>query len=107
MINEFSLFTKLQYLFLDNNKIYLINDDVQLPNLQTCSLINNQLQTIPKKFFESPNLNSLILTNNRIVRATLYKMEGYDKFNENRLKRINKSLQGNVVDDRDICGLTM
>lgn len=34
-------------------------------------------------------------------------MEGYDKFNENRLKRINKSLQGNVVDDRDICGLTI
>lgn len=105
LTKEFSLFPKLSSLYLDNNKIVIINEEVQFPELKICSLVNNQLSIIPKKLFESPFLNSLVLTNNQITKQSLVKMEGFDFFDKRRIEKVNKGIQGNVIEMRELCGI--
>lgn len=102
---EFSLFPKLSSLYLDNNKIVVINEEVEFPELRICSLINNQLSFIPENFFESPFLNSIVLTNNQITKQSLIKMPGFESFDKRRIEKVNKGIQGNVIEMRELCGI--
>ena len=78
--------------FLDREELYIflktykkINNYSDLTNLQTLSLYNNQLTTLPESIGNLTNLQTLSLSHNQLTTASLPKSIG----NLTNLRRLN------------------
>ena len=55
------LLPNLMYLFLRNNQIEVIPENINLPSLYSADLDNNLLKTVPEELIKQPKINSLNL----------------------------------------------